>query len=158
MAGTTYAAEYVDSIQSPVLEAAGDKAALTRRAATCLAQNGGGAGQAIQTDTDGGTTVAPMLFPYRDAGIPWSVRSTLTVEAKDGRFRMTHTNLTHMQGGPASQRGWSIFDGSTNHSSEREWARVGKWRFSGGERVETAAQELSQKIAACIQKTPIENW
>ena len=158
VSGPAIAAEYPETVQSPVFESAGDHMMLAKRAATCLAQNTGLSGQAIQSDLDGGTVVGASLFSYSQGGIPWSVRSTLTVEAKDGRFRLTHTNLTQKQGGPAVASGWSIFNGSVDHSSEGEWIRVGRWRFSGSDKVEAAAQALSLRVATCIQTLHAENW
>ena len=157
VAAPAVAADYLEAVESPVFEAPGDHAALTRRAATCLAQNEGLTGQSIQTDAEGGTVVGPLLFSYSSAGVPWSVRSTLTIVSKDGRFRMTHSALSHKQGGPAVS-GWSIFSGSLDQGSEGGWMRVGKWKFSGADKVEAAAQALSLRIATCIQAVPSNNW
>jgi len=67
--GPTTAAEYLETVQSPVFETAGDHAILARRAATCLAGNAGISGQAIQSDPDGGTVVGAALFSYSQGGI-----------------------------------------------------------------------------------------
>lgn len=152
------AAEYLETVQSTVFETGGEHTTLTRRAAICLVQNAGVPGQSVQSDPDSGIVVGAALFPYSQGGIPWSVRSTLTVEAKDGRFRLTHTALTQKQGGPAVPSGWSIFNGSVDQRSEGGWMKVGKWRFSGSEKVEAAAQALSQKIASCIQAPHTDGW
>lgn len=161
MAAGPAAAQYLETVPSPVFEAEGDRAALTRRAATCFAANAGTSGQSVQTDVEGGTVSGPALISYSQAGVPWSVRSTLIIEAKDGRFRMTHSGLTQKQGGPAANRSaWAGFlGGNLNTTSEGGWMPVGKWRFSGGEKAEAAAQALSQKIATCVQtKTADEDW
>lgn len=154
-------AQYVETVTSSVFEAPDkDRASLTRRASTCLIQSAGTAGQSVQTDVEAGTVVGAALFSYSQAGIAWSVRSTLTAEAKDGRFRLVHSGLTHKQGGPAASRSaWSAFLGSKDQGSEGGWMPVGKWRFAGGERAEAAAQALSQKIATCVQAAPAaDNW
>ena len=151
LATSAGAAEYLDTVQSSIFEAPFDHKVLSRRAAICLSQNAGISGQTMQTDIDGGTVVGASLFSYSSGGIPWSVKSTLTFEAKDGRFRLTHSNLAQKQGGPAIPESWSILSGSVNQSAEGGWIRVGKWSFSGYKKVEGAAQAMSQRIATCVQ-------
>jgi len=113
----------------------------------------------VQSDPATGTVVGAALMSYSQGGVPWSVRSTLTLEAKDGRFRLTHTGLTQKQGGPAaSSSAWTgLFAGSVDDKADGGWMRVGNWRFSGGEKATAAAQALSQKIADCLKK-PAEDW
>lgn len=152
------AADYLETVVSPVFETKGDRAALAKFAASCLAQNAGLAGPTIQTDVEGGTVVGPILFPYSSAGVPWSVRSTLTVDVKDGRFRITTANFTHKQGGPAVASSWSIFNGSVDQATEGGWTRVFKGRFGGSEKVESEAQALSKRIAGCVQAKAEDNW
>ena len=158
IAPSASAADYLQTVVSPVFEAQGDRSTLAKRSATCLAQNSGLAGPTIQSDPEGGTVVGPLQFSYSNSGIPWTVRSTLTIETKDGRFRMTHSALTQKQGGPAVPSGWSIFNGSVDTGSEGGWMRIGQWRFSGSDKVEAAAQALSKRIATCVETKPAENW
>ncbi|MDB5453607.1 MAG: hypothetical protein JWO33_2185 [Caulobacteraceae bacterium] len=158
VAAPAIAADYVEQIVSPVFEAPGDRAALTRRAGTCLAQSNAGSPAAIRSDEVGGTVVGAVLFSYSQAAVPWSVRSTLTVELKDGRFRLTHTNLTQKQGGPAVPSGSSILSDSVDQRTEGGWMRVGDWRFSGAEKVRAAADAVSQRIANCIESKAKEDW
>jgi hypothetical protein len=146
-------AQYLETIPSDVFQAAGDHAALARRSALCLAQASGVPGQTLQADAEAGVVVGPALFSYSTIGIPWSVKSIVTIETKDGRFRITHSSLAQKQGGPAVRQ-WTIMGSGTDQRGEGGWGPVGTWRFSGGEKVEKAAQALSQRIADCIQAVP----
>ena len=151
------AAQYLETVQSGVFQASGDHAALAKRAAACLARNAGAPGQTIQTDADGGTAVGVALFSYNGLlAIPWSVKSVVTVETKDGRFRITHSGIVQKQGGPATHTA-RIFYG-LDDSAQGGWLPVGMWKMSGHDKIERAAQTLSGRIAACIQSADADNW
>lgn len=155
--GNALARDYLEEVKSPVFEATGDHGALTRRAAACFAKLGGVASQNLLTDPDGGTVVGSTLFPITEMGVPWSAKGTLTIEAKDGRFRMGFTDLLHKQGGPATQPKFSLFSGSVDQSADGGWMRVAKQRFGGADKVEAGAQALAVKIADCVKK-PADDW
>jgi hypothetical protein len=152
------AAEYLQRVDSPVITATGSQAELAKRARLCLAQKanaGGSSAAAVTFDPDAGVVVSPAVFGYSSLGIPWAVRSTLTIETKDGRFRMSHTNLQQRQGRPAIQ---DVLDTANGRGprAEGEWMGVGMWWGASHAKVEAAAAELSKAVANCISAAPAD--
>lgn len=156
-ASSAQAAEYLETVQAPPAEAPGDRAAITKRAAGCLARNlrPERAGPAViqSTDPETGVTVAAASFPYSRGGVPWTARSTVTVEAKDGRFRITQSNLEHRQGAETTTAAASFL--GTNRQGG-DWMRVGLWWGSGGDAVRKQAEALNLRLAACV--TAQDDW
>lgn len=104
-----------------------------------------GGGQLIEvSDPAGGILVANHRVSYYSALIPYSAQARVTVEAKDGRFRIVLTNPERLQR-------------STGYAPTDDFSPMHRvWGTGWQEGVEqlTAAAE---KLATCIQ-SPAEDW
>lgn len=125
-------------IVSEVFEAAGlDHAALTRRATVCLGKHASAAhltsDTIITSDPESGVVVArtALAFPSSLGGSATG-RSQITVEAKGGRFRITHDKIEHLVGS-----GWSNAPVPTG--------------------LKGTLQSLSYVVADCVQKGPVSD-
>jgi hypothetical protein len=135
-------ATYLDRVESPVFEATGDHQAITKRAITCITQvvkpGFTTAPTITSSDPEAGTVVANNAFVYYYGPllpVEFRARTTLTFQAKDGRFRIVHTNIEKFN----DTKGLSI-----------GWERIGTWRFSGGEEAKQAIDAISQSVATCV--------
>lgn len=131
------APDYLTSVRSEPIEAAGTAAEIAARAETCIAQQLGsgavGGDLIVSRDVAGGVIVARNAVDYMDGMMNWRLRSRLTLEARDGRFRIEHTSIERFN----DQAGG--------------WAPVGKWWGSGWGKAEQALKDVSQGVAACVQ-------
>lgn len=145
--------EYMTEIVSPVYEAEGDPAHLVARATTCMSQrlapDGRGGSVIISSDPAAGVVVGNNALEYRDRLVPWRVRSRLTFEARDGRFRLTHSNIERHN----DQTIGSQFTGAS------PWVQIGKWRGSGWQKAQEAFEAVSAGVAECVtaQAAP-DDW
>ena len=130
-------AKYLDSVESPVFQTAGDHQAITKRALTCIAQiiKPGfiDAPTVKSSDLDAGIIVANNGFGASWGLLTVSVRTILTFEAKDGRFKITHTSIEDFSGYPNNQ-----------------WGKVGIWPGSGYKHIDEGAQTISKNVADCV--------
>lgn len=117
-----------------VFTAPGDVPALTRRALNCIAQIPSGSTDApsiVSSDIAGGRVVAHITFEYIGAGaIPTTVRgrSTLTLVATAGGFRLGHTAI-------------EAFD-----------ATASGWRPNGDQYVTARLAEIDDDLAGCMHQ------
>ena len=135
--------EYLTEVVSPVYEVAGTPSELSRRAEACFSQNVGqtaGGPVILSTDPDTGVVVASNALEYRDGMVPWRLRSRMTFEGRDGRFRIKHTAIErHNSQGLGPQ-----YLGAT------PWGPVGKWWGSGWQKAQQALEAVSGKVADCV--------
>jgi hypothetical protein len=98
---------YLNRVESPVFEVVGDHQAITKHAATCIAQiiKPGlvSAPTIVSQDNDAGVIVANNSLKYSHGLLQPTVRTTLTFQAKDGRFKILHTNIEQF----LDQYGWN---------------------------------------------------
>jgi hypothetical protein len=167
--------EYLELVESAVIDAAGTQAEIAARAQTCIAQLvrndavklsdvdvntlGGiaGPGETKSTSLSGGElfskvdlgagiVVANSRISFRKMAIAEiNVQSVLTVLTKDGRFKIQHTNIEQAQS-------------NTGYMQNTGFTRVGKWFGSGHKDIEKNLQALSQRVAQCMTKAATENW
>ena len=142
--GAARAAEYLSEVKSEVYQTSGDQAAIARRAKGCFARKlapGMQGGQLIVSD-DGATIVANNVFDLAwGLGVRSPVRSKVTFEARDGRFRISHEAI-------------EMF----NDTGPIGWRPVGKWTGSPWKKVEGALQTVSSDVATCVQATKADDW
>jgi hypothetical protein len=104
LAAPSYAARAsLPTLTSEVYQATGDHAAIARRANTCAAQllHSGlmTIPVIISSDPEAGTVVAHNTFQipigkgHGVFAVAFDARSTVSIEAKDGRFRIEYTDL-----------------------------------------------------------------
>lgn len=138
----------IDPVISPTYEAAGTQREIGRRGATCLARTVKPgvttAPTIISTDVESGSTVANNVFEYVDKFLIPTVeqgRSTVTFEAKDGRFRLVHTSIENFVTG----QGWTPY---------KAWSKkVDK------SPVRARLLEISDAVAACVKASGRDpNW
>ena len=139
------AAPVVDRVESAVFETSGDHQAITRRGATCIAQvvkpGVVNAPTILNTDPEGGVVVANNAFEYVDRFIiptTEQARTTLTFEAKDGRFRVVHSSIERFfkPGG---------------------WGPVGSGALVPTTSLSARLAEISNGIAECV-KRPVSDF
>lgn len=129
--------EYLTVITSEVYQTPGTPREIATRAQTCISQNlapGTTDSQLIiNADLDGGTIVARNAISYPDGLMQWQIRSTFTLEARDGRFRIEQTNLERFND---------------------RWGPIGKWFGSGWKKAEAAFAGPAKAVADCIIAGP----
>lgn len=75
-----------------------------------------------------------------------SVQSTLTFKAKDGRFRIEHTNIQSMQK-------------DSGYAENTGYTPVGKWKGAPWKAVTAELEELNAEVAACVmQEGGSDDW
>lgn len=135
-AAPTFAADYLTDVTSEVYQAAGTPRELATKANVCISQHlapGSTDSQLIlNSNPEGGVIVARSATQYSDSLIQWRMRSTFTFEARDGRFRITQTNLERFN--------------ETNGS----WGGIGKWWGSGWKKAEQALVQSADMVAKCV--------
>ncbi|HEY3694059.1 hypothetical protein [Phenylobacterium sp.] len=133
-------------IESRVYEAEGEPSGLARRAVVCIGQivKPGliTAPTIVATDIAGGTVVANSSFHFDDLhffSTPYTVRSTMTFEAKSGRFRIVHTD-TAVLDESALDLGWA-----PAYQNVKLYGAI-----------EGRLQSLSGQVAACVKAVPAD--
>lgn len=130
------AAQQLERVESPPLEAAGSARELVGRGRTCMARV---LGSRPVTDLEGGVVVAASRFAYTERlliPLAWEGRSTVTLEASDGRFRVTHTDIAQR-----SREGYA-------------WGPVNLWRARDGDRIRAELEAITADLAACVRQRP----
>ncbi|HYC66672.1 MAG TPA: hypothetical protein VEA98_00510 [Brevundimonas sp.] len=138
------APDYLTEVVGEPITTTGTTAEIATRAEACAAQTlnaGADEGPVIlSSDPASGVVVARNSLEYRDGLLPWRMRSRITIEARDGRFRIRHSAIERHDD---QSFGAQVLGASP-------WAPVGKWRGSGWQKAEAALQETSRSLAACI--------
>jgi hypothetical protein len=141
--GEAGAPEYLTRVDSAVFQAPKTANEIHERAKTCIAENlapGAQGGQLIISD-DGTTIVANSVIRFSAKMVPWTIRTRMILEAREGRFRISHTNIE-----------------SFNEYS-RDWIGVGKWFGSDWKTVESSLQDVSTTLAQCVMTSSTDsNW
>ena len=90
-------ADYLNEVTSQVYQMAGTPREIASRATTCIAQNlRSGTTDApliLSSDLDNGLIVAQNALRFDAKANEWQIRSRFTFEAREGRFRITQTDL-----------------------------------------------------------------
>jgi hypothetical protein len=104
-------------------------------------------GQVIQSvDLDGGLIVAQSRtsIPFMVVN-KYTIQSTITFEAREGRFRITHTGIKS-----ATQ--------DTGYASNSGFQPVRVQTGSPYKKIEAALQDVSTKISDCVATAPSSDW
>lgn len=136
--------EYLTEIVRPVVERPGTAAEIASTARRCVAEHlgsGRAGGELIISDSDN-IIVSRSALSYRDGLASWQVRSRFTVEARDGRFRVTQSGLERL------------------NDAAGGWGPIGKWWGSGWQKAEQAFNDSAQAVEACIARpeAPADDW
>lgn len=146
--------EYLTEVVGPVHQAEGTPAELAVRAQACLTQTlttpPDGGSIILSSDPGTGVVVAANALEYRDGLLPWKLRSRITFEGRDGRFRLRHTAIERHND---QSFGANVLGASP-------WGPVGKWRGSGWQKAEQALADVSTRVATCVasQATTADEW
>lgn len=151
LAGHATAAEYLTEVESPVYEAPGAAAtAILEKAKGCaaaIASNDQVRDMLVEAGTDSSTLTAISRIGYTDAMTARTLRSSMAIMAKEGRFKIKHTKIEFLNVG--------------QYAIGPEWIPVGKWWGAGGKKAEQMLVQRNTDLAACIQKPadPVkDNW
>lgn len=129
-----HAREYLTNVTSEVYQTAGSPHDLAARANRCIAQHltpgRVDAPLIVNSDLDAGTVVARNAMEYGSL-VRWQIRSTFTFEARDGRFRISQTNIER------------FYDA-------KGWGPIGKWWGSEWKKAEEVFSASAAKVAACV--------
>lgn len=132
--------DYLTVVVGEPVQAPGSAAEIATRGEACMAKHlssGRQGGELIVSrDPASGVIVSRSAVSYMDGLLEWQMRSRLTLEAREGRFRLTHESIER----------FNEYGGG--------WSPVGKWRGSGWQKAETALKATSDQIAACIAIPP----
>lgn len=139
LASPAAAADYLTEVSSQVYQTQGTPKEIATRAQTCIAQNlrSGtvNAPQIVSADLDNGVIVANNALRF--GSLPeWQIRSRLTFEAREGRFRISQTGLemfNDMAGG---------------------WNGIGKWFGSPWKKAQATFEASAAAVAACVMSGP----
>lgn len=172
---SAHAAEELGPLQSAVYEATGSQNDLATRARTCAvkllrndafqirdASRVGFMSPAGATDGDASTIPGGDVVTTFDAAAGLvvaqsrvarsalfgkeSVQSTVTIETKENRFRITHSAI-----GSASA--------DTGYAANRGYQPVLVQSMSGHAKIRATLEGLTEKLAACVKEAPAaENW
>lgn len=103
-------------------------------------------GDVIRTvDLDTGLLVAQSRVPVTSMLMKYSVESTITFEAREGRFKITQTGIR------AAQE-------YTGYAANTGYQPVGLWTGSPWKKVEAALQKLASKIGDCVATAENSDW
>lgn len=139
------APEYLTSVQGDVITTTGTPAEIAARGEACMARHLGSGRQGgeliVSRDLTAGVIVSRNAVTYRDGLLEWQMRSRLTLEARQDRFRLTHDAIERFN----DQAGG--------------WSAVGRWWGSGWQKAETALVNISATITECMTTTtPTNDW
>lgn len=137
LSANAHAVEYLTEVVSDVHQADGMTAAqITERGLQCIKSSSGNAAEYVNPTIDGGTAYAIVRGSHSTMPLITTVtRSRLSVVAKDGRFKVAHTDieiLDHKYG---------------NHMVVKQWG-------TGWQKTEAALAQWSAEVASCIIKQP----
>lgn len=134
--------EYLTEVVSEPVAVTGSASEIAGRGRRCMAStlgSGVAGGELILSDADG-VIVARNSASYRDGLLHWEIRSRVTFEARDGRFRISQTALERF------------------NDQSGGWSPIGKWRGSGWQKAEAAFVTSAASLADCVAKPASDDW
>lgn len=147
------APDYLTEVVGEPTSTTGTVSEVTLRAQACASRSlnsGSDGGQVIlSSDPAAGVVVAANWLEYRDGMVPWKLRSRVTIEVREGRFRVRHDSIERHND---QSFGAQVLGASP-------WSPVGKWWGSGWQKAETALKAVSDRLSSCIQSAPTgDDW
>lgn len=163
--------EYLEEVDSEVYELPGTVAEITQKAELCIARviqfdeariaessssvyisetpgkriDGiSGGAVFVSKDIEGGTIVANSRTEYGGFLGAQTVQSTLTFRAKEGRFKITHTNIK-----AASK--------NSGYAANNGFIPVGKWPGSPWKKVTKSLSSVTEDLSSCIVAVEVED-
>lgn len=172
LASTAWAAEILDNVESPVYDADGTHQQIAGKAQTCAArelrfdaatgkdataavispgiassssgqQQASGGSVLSHVDLEAGVVVANQRAQTGGLMGGDYLQSTVTIEARDGRFRITHTGIARMPK-------------DSGYMENPGFQPVYIQAFSGSEKVRKQLLAISDELANCIKAQPAD--
>lgn len=158
----TFAAEYLNEVESEVYEVTGTQAQIAQRGRACMAQllaneetelygdshwkygskstNVEGGDVLQDAIPEEGVVVATSRYDMPGSGMSGrqSIRSRITFLAREGRFKIRHTNI-------------EMAAYSSGTLPNIGYHKVGKWWGAHSDKVEASLKTKSYEIATCVR-------
>ena len=155
---STLAADTLDKVESEVFKKDGAPQQITSKAKSCIAEiiKPGEKGNAQSNNlfilVEENKIIANSQFEYVYMLIRRSAKSKLIFEARDGRFKITHTEIGYKQVDTAALAwGPSLNENESHRPLIKAWG-------TGWEEFEKQLQEVSKKIADCVINDKKQDW
>lgn len=137
ISSNTHAAETLNEVVGEPVTAEGmTAAALVDRGVECLQAASGNVADKVTPLRDGDTAYAIVITGYKAMMTARTVRSRMSIQAKDGRFRVVHSDVD-----------W--FRELTN-----DWGPVYMYAGAGGKQAKAALEARSTAVTECMLKKP----
>lgn len=151
--------DFLDTIETEVFKTNGTAAEITARGKACMAEKlkndnpGSSAAQGLFTYVGDDKLIANARFEYNYLLIRRSILAKYIFEAKEGRFRITTTDIGYKQVKDTTGFGFGAsVDSGSGHS------RLAKVWGTGYEEAESQILALDTKIAECVMSDKKSNW
>ena len=152
-------ADVIEKVETEVFTTSGTAAQITAKGKGCMAEIlkndniGNSTTQNLFSYTGDDKLVATARFEYIYLLLRQSLQAKYIFEAKDGRFRITNTDIGYKQVKTSGTLGWGAsVESSTSHQP------IAKVWGTGYEEAESQLLAMDKKIAECVMNDKKSNW
>lgn len=152
-------ADLVEKVETEVFKTNGSASEITAKAKSCMAEMlkndniGNSTTQNLFSYTGDDKLVATARFEYVYLLLRQSLQAKYIFEAKEGRFRITNTEIGYKQVKTNGLLGWGAsVESSTSHQP------IAKVWGTGYEEAESQLLAMDNKIAECVMSEKKSNW
>lgn len=156
---SAFGADLVEKVETEVFTTSGTAAQITAKGKACMAEIlkndniGNSTTQNLFSYTGDDKLVATARFEYIYLLLRQSLQAKYIFEAKDGRFRITNTDIGYKQVKTSGTLGWGAsVESSTGHQP------IAKVWGTGYEEAESQLLAMDKKIADCVMSEKKSNW
>ena len=156
---SAFGADLVEKVETEVFTTSGTAAQITAKGKACMAEIlkndniGNSTTQNLFSYTGDDKLVATARFEYVYLLLRQSLQAKYIFEAKDGRFRITNTDIGYKQVKTNGVLGWGAsVESSTGHQP------IAKVWGTGYEEAESQLLAMDNKIAECVMSEKKSNW
>lgn len=136
----------IDEVDSQVYTATGTRQQILARAAVCVAQvmrpGIPNAPLILSRDNTAGVLVIDNYTHFSARLVTWALHTTMTLEAKNGRFRIVHTGIEQTA------------DPQGPMSAHPSWVPVSKGFPNPWKHAQQAIEDVSTRLANCVTRAP----
>lgn len=159
ISASAFSQDFLDKVESEVYQTNGSASAITARGKGCMAEIlkndnvGNSTTQNLFSYTGDDKLVANARFEYTYLLIRRSLQAKYIFEAKDGRFRITTSEIGYKQVKTTTGLGYgaSIDSASGHEPLAKVWG-------TGYEEAESQIIAMNKKIADCVMNEKKSNW
>jgi hypothetical protein len=152
-------ADLVEKVETEVFKANGSATEIAAKGKACMAELlkndniGNSTTQSLFSYTGDDKLVATARFEYVYMLLRQSLQAKYIFEAKEGRFRITNTDIGYKQVKTNGLLGWGAsVESSTSHQP------IAKVWGTGYEEAESQLLAMDNKIAECVMNEKKSNW